>query len=73
MAMRPQTVALLQAARQLVHTLPADAVLLLTETDLEWDAVLEHLGPCRLLVAAAQGPQTRLLNDRPDLTVLEID
>src|ERR1700722_18167095 len=73
MALRPQTVALLQAARQLVQALPADAVLLLTETDLDWDAVVELLGPSRLLVATEDGPRTRLLRDRPDLTVLDID
>jgi DNA integrity scanning protein DisA with diadenylate cyclase activity len=73
MALRPQTVALLQAARQLVQTLPADAVLLLTETDLDWDAVLDMLGPCRLLVAAEDGPNVRQLRDRSDITVLDID
>ncbi len=73
MALRPQTVALLRAARQLVQTLPADAVLLLTETDLDWDEVVELLGPCRLLVAAEDGPRARLLRDRADITVLDID
>ena len=43
MALPRQTVALLQAARQLVATLPADAVLLLTETDLDWTEVREHV------------------------------
>src|SRR6185437_1817104 len=51
MGLAPQTVALLKAARQLVHSLPADAVLLLTEDDLNWDTVLQHLDSCRLLVA----------------------
>jgi DNA integrity scanning protein DisA with diadenylate cyclase activity len=73
MALRPQTVALLQAARQLVQALPADAVLLLTDTDMDWDAVVELLGPCRLLVAAKDGPDTRLVRGRTDLTVLDID
>jgi DNA integrity scanning protein DisA with diadenylate cyclase activity len=73
MALRPQTIALLHAARQLVQALPADAVLILTETDLDWDAVVEQLGPCRLLVAAEDGPHTRMLRDRRDLTVLDID
>ena len=39
MGLAPQTISLFQAARHLVHTLPADAVLLYTETDLDWDAV----------------------------------
>jgi DNA integrity scanning protein DisA with diadenylate cyclase activity len=73
MALRPQTVALLQAARQLVQKLPADAVLLLTDADLDWDDVAEQLGPCRLLVAAEDGPRARRLRDRADLTVLDID
>src|SRR5215472_10050289 len=73
MALAPQSVALLQAARYLVHTLPADAVLLLTETDLNWEAVLEHLDGCRLLVAAEDGGLTERLKNHPLLTVLDID
>jgi DNA integrity scanning protein DisA with diadenylate cyclase activity len=73
MALRPQTVALLQSARQLVQALPADAVLFMTEADLDWDAVVDVLGPCRILVAAEDGPRARLLRVRPDLTVLDID
>src|SRR5258707_14868074 len=73
MALPRQTVALLEAARQLVQGLPADAVLLLTETNLDWDAVLEHLGGCRLLVAAQDGVLTQKLKDHSGLTVLDID
>src|SRR5579875_537453 len=73
MALAPQTVALLRAARQLVHTLPADAVLLLTESDLNWETVLQHLDGCRLLVAAEDGPLTAVLKSHPHLTVLDID
>src|SRR5215831_2429927 len=73
MALAPQTVALLQAARHLVQELPADAVLLLTETDLDWKAILGHLGGCRLLVAAEDGNLTERLKAHPELTVLEID
>jgi DNA integrity scanning protein DisA with diadenylate cyclase activity len=73
MGFAPQTIALLQAARHLVHTLPADAVLLLTETDLNWEAVLEHLDGCRLLVAAEDGGLTERLKNHPLLTVLDID
>jgi DNA integrity scanning protein DisA with diadenylate cyclase activity len=47
--------------------------LLLSETDLDWDAVQEHLDGCRLLVAAQDGMLTQKLKDRPGLTVLEID
>jgi DNA integrity scanning protein DisA with diadenylate cyclase activity len=73
MPLAPQTVALLQAARHLIQGLPADAVLLLTETDLDWGAVLDHLGGCRLLVAAEDGNLTGRLKSYPELTVLEID
>jgi DNA integrity scanning protein DisA with diadenylate cyclase activity len=71
--LRRQTVGLLQAARQLVHELPADAVLLLTETDLDWDLVLEHLNGCRLLVAAQDLVLTQKLKGHTGLTVLDID
>ena len=73
MPLAPQTIALLQAARQLVHILPADAILLLTETDLDWDAVHRHLDGCRLLVAAETPSLTDIFKSRPDLTVLDID
>src|SRR5262245_57885012 len=52
MSLPRQTTALLDTARELVRDLRADAVLLLTETNLDWEAVLERLQGCRLLVAA---------------------
>jgi DNA integrity scanning protein DisA with diadenylate cyclase activity len=73
MGLAPQTVSLLQAARQLTTTLPADAILLLTETDLDWPAVRQHLDGCRLLVAAEDPALTEQLKARPGLTVLDID
>src|SRR5690242_1260104 len=73
MGLPPQTIALLAAARQLVHTLPADAILLLTESDLNWESVLQHLDGCRLLVAAEDGALTERLKAHPLLTVLDID
>src|SRR5262249_30537290 len=51
----------------------ADAVLLLTETDLDWQAVRGLLGDCLLLVAAEDGPLTAKLKGHPGLTVLDID
>src|SRR5437764_3037451 len=73
MALAPQTIALLRAARHLVLTLPADAILLLTETDLDWDAGYEQVDGCRLLVAAENHVLTGALKARPELTVLDID
>jgi DNA integrity scanning protein DisA with diadenylate cyclase activity len=69
----PQTIALLLAAKQLVQTLPADAILLLTESDLNWESVLQHLDGCRLLVAAEDDSLTERLKAHPLLTVLDID
>lgn len=69
-----QTVVLLESAEQLIRELPADAVLLLTETALDWDAVIEKLGGARLLVAsAADHGLNRTLKEHPGLTVLDID
>jgi DNA integrity scanning protein DisA with diadenylate cyclase activity len=73
MVLPRQTVVLLETARRLVRELPADAVLLLTETNLDWDAVLEHLPGSRLLVAAQDGTLTQKLKSHPGLTVLDID
>jgi diadenylate cyclase len=73
MALPHQTMALLKAARQLVHSMPADAVLLMTETDLDWDEVRDQLHGCRLLVAAQDVILTQKLKGQPGLTVLDID
>jgi DNA integrity scanning protein DisA with diadenylate cyclase activity len=73
MGLPKQTVVLLKTARQLVQELPADAVLLLTETDLDWEAVLSYLKGCRLLVAAQDVVLTQKLREYPDLLVLDID
>src|SRR5262249_2272657 len=54
--------------------LPADAVLLLTEADLDWGAVLDELRGCKLLVAAAQDKAlTRKLQLHDQIEVLDID
>jgi DNA integrity scanning protein DisA with diadenylate cyclase activity len=73
MALAPQTVSLLRAARQLVQLLPADAVLILAESDLNWEIVLQHLDGCRLLVAAEDSSLNARLKLHPKLTVLDID
>jgi DNA integrity scanning protein DisA with diadenylate cyclase activity len=68
-----QTVALLKAARAMAAEMPADAILLLTETNLDWKEVSEHLGECRLLVAAQDPILTRKLKEEHGLIVLDID
>jgi DNA integrity scanning protein DisA with diadenylate cyclase activity len=47
--------------------------LLLTETNLDWNAVLDCLDGCRLLVAAQDGLLTQQLKQHPDLDVLDIN
>lgn len=73
MALAPQTVALLQAARQMVRSLPADAVLVMTETDMDWAAVRQHLGDCRLLAAAEDPRLAEEFKKVPELTVIDLD
>ena len=73
MALAFETIALLKAARYLVEELPADAVLLLTETNLDWDAVRELVPSGQLLVSAQDEELTHKLQARGDLTVLDID
>jgi DNA integrity scanning protein DisA with diadenylate cyclase activity len=73
MSLARQTVALLQAARQLVHMLPAEAVLLMTETDLDWALVRQHLGDAPLLIAAEDRKLTAELKKNPDLTVIDLE
>ncbi|HMP01921.1 MAG TPA: DNA integrity scanning protein DisA nucleotide-binding domain protein [Gemmatales bacterium] len=49
-----QTVHLLQAARQLGSSLAADAILLITGADLDWEGVRALLGSAKLLVVATE-------------------
>src|SRR4026209_959605 len=73
MSLPSQSVALLQAARDLVKSLPADAVLILTETSLDWDEVTRMLSGSKLFVAAENPAFTRSLRDSPDWTVIDLD
>lgn len=73
MALPSQTSALMTAAGRLLEDTHADAVLLMTETDLDWEAVL-HLLPVHKLLIAAQDPALLdKLRLNPMLTVLDID
>ena len=73
MALAPETISLLKAARTLADELPADAVLILTETNLDWEAVLAILPPEKLLVVAQDLELTRKLQKYKNLAVLDID
>ncbi len=73
MALAKQTAALLDSARDVVRSLPADAVLLLTETTLDWNAVYNHLKGCRVLIAAESRELTDKLRENPDLDVIDLD
>lgn len=68
-----QTQVLLESAQQLVQQLPADAVLLLSETHLDWNLVVEKFPGTRLLVAAQDPEVARRSKEHPGLTLLEID
>src|SRR5215475_12676853 len=73
MGLAGQTITLLKTAGQLARNLPADAVLLLTEADLDWDLVYAYLGECKLLVAARNKELTDRLKRQPGLMVMDID
>jgi diadenylate cyclase len=73
MALAIQTVALLRAARRLVEELDADAVLFLTQSDLDWHAVRTHLPGCKLLVVAQDPELTEKLKGHDALQVIELD
>lgn len=66
-----QTGSLLRAAHTLADSLPADAVLLVTETDLDWEAVAELLPGCKLLVAAENSTLQERLFRRDDIVLLD--
>jgi diadenylate cyclase len=73
MGLPHQTATLLQSARRLLDALPADAVLLLTETELDWDEVLHILPAERLLVTANAPTLLHRMQGYPRLQVLEIE
>ena len=73
MALSLQTAALLKSARQLLDDLGADAVLLLTETNLDWAEVLEIIPAHKLLISAKDPELNKKLQNNPNLRVLEID
>jgi DNA integrity scanning protein DisA with diadenylate cyclase activity len=73
MALALQTYNLLKAAWQLFQEMSADAVLLLTETDMDWEAVRGLLPDSKLLIAATDRDLTKRLQNNPELTVLDID
>lgn len=74
MPLPQQTLALLKAARSLIASLPADAALLLTEANLDWDVVRQHLGTTRLLVATQNKPLfIKLSEDEPNLKLIDLE
>jgi DNA integrity scanning protein DisA with diadenylate cyclase activity len=60
-------------ARQLAQTLPADAVLLLADTRLDWKAVRQLLDGCRLLVATQDPALYHQMKLEPGLTLVDVD
>jgi diadenylate cyclase len=73
MTLPVQTAVLLKAARQLLDELAADAVLLLTETNLDWEELLDILPADKLLISAKDPKLNALLQTNPELRVLDID
>lgn len=73
MPLAKQTASLLDSARDIGRSLPADAVLLLTETDLDWDVVYAHLKGIKVLIAAESRELTDKLRKNSDLDVIDLD
>jgi len=73
MSLPTQTTQLLHTARELVRGLPADAVLLLTETSLDWDEVARILAGVKVFVAAETAALTKPLRDRDEFEVIDMD
>lgn len=73
MSLPLQSLALFQAARDLVKGLPADAVLVITETVLDWEEVERQLVGCRLFVAAENPALTKTLKDSEVWNVIDLD
>ena len=73
MSLPRQTASLVEAARDIVRAMPADAVLLLTETDLDWAEVVARLQGCRLLVAVEGEKLADKLKGVAGLSLIDMD
>src|SRR5262245_6831053 len=73
MAIAEQTLALLKSARQVYQDLPADAVLIVAETSIEWEPMRARLSGCRILVAAHGRALTQRLRELPGIELIELD
>ncbi|MSR31376.1 MAG: hypothetical protein EXR99_07720 [Gemmataceae bacterium] len=73
MGLAAETLKLLLAAKELVKQLPADAVLIMADGPLDWDAILNVLGGTRILVAARKEDDFVRIKAHPDLTLIEIE
>ena len=74
MRLTGQMVALLKSAVNLCQNLPADAILLLAETSLDWPSVQQHLGEFhRVFVAVQSRNLAQRLRNYPDLSLIELE
>ncbi len=73
MVLPPQTISLLTSARQLAQELQSDAIMILTDAPMDWSEVREHIGDCRLLIAAHEEQGPKELEGLGDCVVLELD
>ncbi|MFL5328079.1 MAG: DNA integrity scanning protein DisA nucleotide-binding domain protein [Gemmataceae bacterium] len=73
MAIPEQTVALLKSAKQICQDMPADAILLMVETAMDWDAIRARLPGCRLLVAAQGRALMQRLRETSGFELIELD
>jgi DNA integrity scanning protein DisA with diadenylate cyclase activity len=68
-----QTVGLLKAARHLYTELPADVILIVTETPLDLDEVYAQLAQCRVLVAVQNPALAQKIKAHQHITLLDIE
>ena len=73
MGLPGQTLSLFEAARQLTAGLPADAVLLLPDHDLDWDGIPGQLRGCKIFVATQDLALREKIKKYPQLISLDID
>ncbi len=73
MSLPLQTSQLMQTARDLYKGLPADAVLLLAETAIDWDDVARILVGVKLFIAVENKSLVKHLDDRDGWEVIHLD
>ncbi len=73
MQLLKQSTALIESARKLVQTQVADAILILTETNLDWQSIRSLLKSCKVMVASENHTLTEKAREEGEMETIDLD